>query len=130
MEVSVRIRTTVTAILMCSCLWATSAMAQTAHVADVSTMRQAIANQAVIDQQNREAVLGVLSHSQARDVASRLGLSLTDAERAVSTLSGAELAGLAGTARMADLQLAGGYNTIVISMTSLLLIIIIIILLA
>ncbi len=92
-------------------------------------MRQVIANQAVIDQQNREAVLGVLSHSQARDVAARLGLSLTDAERAVATLSGAELAGLAGTARAADMQLAGGYNTIVISMTTLLLIVIIIILL-
>jgi hypothetical protein len=46
----------------------------------------------------------------------------------VSTLGSAELASLAEQARMAEAQLAGGSQTIVIGTTTLLLIIIIIIL--
>ena len=97
---------------------------------DPAAMRQAIADQAVTDQQNRDAVLGVLHRSQVRDLAVRLGLSVTSAEGAVATLSSAELASLAGPALMADAQLAGGSSTIVISVTTLLLIIIIVLLIA
>jgi hypothetical protein len=105
-------------------------MAQQRHVVDPAAMRQAIADQAVTDQQNRDAVLGVLHHSQVRELAGRLGLSVTRAEGAVSTLDSAELASLADQARMADVELAGGANTVVISTTTLLLIIIIVILVA
>ncbi len=125
-----RIRTTVAACVVFSCLWVTAATAQQRHVVDASLMRQAVADQAVVDQQNRDAVLGVLQHADVRDLAGRLGLNVADAESAVATLSGAELASLAGTARMADAQIAGGSQTIVISLTSVLLIVIIIILLA
>ena len=45
-------------------------------------MRQAIADQALTDQQNRDVVLGVLQHSQVRDLANRLGLNVTRAEAA------------------------------------------------
>ncbi len=103
-------------------------MAQQRHVVDPTSMRQAIANQALTDQQNRDAVLGVLQHSQVRDLADSLGLSVTRAEAAVSTLDSAELASLAGQARAAETQLAGGSGTIIIGTTTLLLIIIIIIL--
>jgi hypothetical protein len=99
-------------------------------VVDPAAMRQAIADQAVTDQQHRDAVLGVLHHSQVRELAGRLGLSVTSAENAVSTLSSAELASLAGPALMADAQLAGGSSTIAISVTTLLLIIIIVLLIA
>jgi hypothetical protein len=105
-------------------------MAQQRHVVDPAQMRQAIADQALTDQQNRDAVIGVLQSSQVRDLAGRLGLSVTRAEGAVSTLNSAELASLAASARMADAQLAGGSSTIVISVTTLLLIIIIVILIA
>jgi hypothetical protein len=71
----------------------------------------------------------VLQRSDVRDLANRLGLSVTRAEGAVSTLDSTELASLAGQASAADVQLAGGSNTIVISMTTLLLVIIIVILL-
>jgi len=125
-----RIRTTVVALVVCSFLWNSSAIAQQQHVVDPAAMRQAIADQAVTDQQNRDTVLGVLQHSQVRDLAGRLGLSVTGAEGAVSTLDSAELASLADQARMADVQLAGGANTVVISTTTLLLIIIIVILIA
>lgn len=100
------------------------------HVVEVTAMRQAIADQAVADQQTRDVVIGVLQRSQVRDVANRLGLDVTRAEAAVATLDSADLARLAGPARAADAQLSGGSSTIAISMTTLLLIIIIVILLA
>ncbi len=103
-------------------------MAQQRHVVDPTSMRQAIAQQALTDQQNRAAVLGVLQHSQVRDLADSLGLSVTRAEAAVSTLDSAELASLAGQARAAEAQLAGGSGTIIIGTTTLLLLIIIVIL--
>ena len=123
-----RIRTTAVTLVVCSLLWCSSAMAQQRHIADPALMRQAIATQALTDQQNRDAVIGVLQHSQVRDLAARLGLNVTRAEAAVSTLGSAELASLAEQARMAEAQLAGGSQTIVIGTTTLLLIIIIIIL--
>lgn len=104
-------------------------MAQQRHVVDPAHMRQAIADQALTDQQNRDAVIGVLQHAQVRDVAARLGLSVTGAADAVATLDSSELAGLAESARMVDAQLAGG-SAVVISVTTLLLILIIVILIA
>lgn len=96
-------------------------------------MRQAVADQATTDQQNRAAVVGMLQQAQVRDLAGRLGLNLTTAENAVSTLSSTELAKAATEARAINTdiatQLAGGSNTVIISTTTLLLIIIIVILL-
>jgi hypothetical protein len=124
-----RIRTTAVVMVLCSFFLNTSAIAQQ-HVIDPAGLRQAIADQAATDQQNREAVLGVFAHSQVLELAGRLGLDVTTAETAVSGLDSAELASLADQARAADAQLAGGANTIVISTTTLLLIIIIVILIA
>jgi hypothetical protein len=123
-----RIKNIVVASVMCSLLFATSAMAQQ-HIAAPSLMRQAVADQAVTDQQNRAAVAGVLHQPQVKELAGRLGLNLTTAENALSTLSSAELAKVADQARAADTQLAGGSNTVIISTTTLLLILIIVILL-
>ncbi len=123
-----RLRSTVTAVVVSSILFSSSVMAQQRHVVAPADMGQAVADQAQTDQANRDAVLTLLDRSEARDVAGRLGLSLTRAENAVSTLSSAELASIADSARTADAQLTGGANTIVISTTTLLLIIIIVIL--
>jgi len=125
-----RIRTTVVALIVSSLLWSAPAMAQQQHVTDPALMRQAIAARALTDQQNRDTVLGVLQRSQVRILADRLGLSVTRAEGAVSTLDSTELARLAGQARMADAQLAGGSSVVVISVTTLLLLVIILLLLA
>ena len=125
-----RTRTTVAAFVVSSILWNSSAMAQQRHVVDPAEMRQAIADQTAADQKNRDAVLGVLHRSEVRDLANRLGLSVTRAEGAVSTLDSAELARVADTARTADAQLAGGSTTVAISLTTLLLIIIIVLLVA
>ncbi len=123
-----RIRTTVVTLLVSSLLWSSTAMAGQRHIVDPAAMRQALADQAATDQQNRGVVLDVLHSPQAREIAERLGLSVAGAEGAVSALDSAELERLAGTARMADSQLAGGDNTIIISTTTLLLILIIVIL--
>lgn len=123
-----RIRTIAIASVLCSFVFAASAAAQQ-HIAAPTTMRQAVADQATTDQQNRAAVVGVLHQPQVRDIAGKLGLNLTTAENAVSTLSSVELAKVATQARAADVQLAGGSNTVIISTTTLLLIIIIVILL-
>lgn len=123
-----RIRHIVIAFVLCSLVFAGSAMAQQ-HIAAPSLMRQAVSAQAVTDQQNRAAVVGLLHQPQVRDLAAKLGLNLTTAESAVATLSSADLARAADQARTADADLAGGNNTIVISTTTLLLILIIIILL-
>lgn len=126
-----RIRTIVVASFLCSLVFASSAMAQQ-HIAAPSLMRQAVVDQTTTDQQNRAAVVGVLHQPQVRDLASRLGLNLTTAENAVSTLSSADLAKVADQARAVDTkidtQLAGGNNTVIISTTTLLLILIIVIL--
>jgi hypothetical protein len=125
-----RIRSAVVTVVVSSLLWSSSALAQQRHVVDPAQMRQAIADQALTDQQNRELVLSVLQRSQVRDLADHLGLNVTRAEGAIATLDSAELASLAGPAQMADAQLAGGGSTVVISVTTLLLIIIIVILIA
>jgi hypothetical protein len=125
-----RLRVTAVAVVVSSLLWSSSAMAQQRHVIDPATMRQAITDQAATDRTNRAAVLAVLERSEARELAGRLGLTLTRAGSAVSTLTSAELASLADSARTADAQLAGGANTLVISTTTLLLLLIIIILIA
>ncbi len=142
-----RIRTTVVSVVVSSLLWSSSAIAEQRpstiqelqgrpdpidgrHVLDPTVMRQAIADQAVTDQRNRDAVIGVLQDSRVRELAGRLGLSVMRAEGAVSTLNSAELAQLADSARAADVQLTGGSNTVTLSVTTLLLILIIVILVA
>jgi len=123
-----RIRTSVVTFVMFSLLWSSSALAQ-GHVVNPAAMRQAIADQAAVDRQNRDALLGVLGRSEVRDVAARLGLDVTRAEGAVAGLSSAELARMAAPIRADQAELAGGSNTIVISTTTLLLVLIIVILL-
>jgi hypothetical protein len=120
---------TVVTLIVSSLLWSSSAIAQQRHIADPALMRQAIADQAATDQQNRDVVLSVLHRSEVGDLASHLGLSVTRAEDAVPTLTSAELERLAAPARMADAQLAGGDQRIVISLTTLLLVVILVLLL-
>ncbi len=124
-----RIHTALVTVLASSLLVSSPAFAQQ-HIVNPAAVRQALADQAATDQQNREVVTRVLQQTQVQELANRLGLNVTGAESAVATLSGAELANLAETARTAEAQLAGGRNTVVISTTALLLIIIIVILIA
>lgn len=124
-----KLRLITAGLMLSSLLFSSTAMAQQRHIVDAVSMNRAVAAQTATDQQNRDVVRGVLHQPQVVALANRMGLDVTKADAAVSTISGAELAKIATQARTANTQLAGGSDTVVIGMTSLLLIIIIIILL-
>lgn len=121
----------VTLFLLPAFLISTPAFAQQPRVVDAARMNQALAQKAASENAQRDLVRRVLDRSDAREVAARLGLNVAQASSAVSTLSGAELNTAAQHAAAVEANaLAGGANTIVISLTTLLLILIIILLIA
>lgn len=112
-------------------LMSSPAFAQQTRVVDAAAMGQALADKAESESAQRELVRRVLERAEVREMAERLGLSVEQADSAVATLSGAELGALAQHAGAVEAAgLAGGANTLVISVTTLLLILIIVILLA
>ena len=100
------------------------------HVVSLSTLRQAVTDKVNTRAADQAAVKAVLERQATRDLAARLGLDLRTADRALATLSNAELAQLAVHARAADVELAGGARVVVISVTTLLLLLILIVLIA
>ena len=117
-------------LLVPVCLVSTPAFARQARVVDTAALNQALANQAESETAQRDQVRRVLDRSDARELAARMGLSIEQAGTAVATLSGAELRTLAQHADAVEANaLAGGANTVVISVTTLLLVLIIVILL-
>ncbi len=118
-------------VLLPGLLMSSPALAQQAHVVDASALHQALAAKAESEMAQRDVVRRVLGREDVRERAGRLGLNLAQADSAVATLSGAELSALAQHANAIEAAtLAGGANTIVISVTTLLLLVIIVILLA
>jgi len=124
-----RFRATAVACLLSTFVVSSPAFAQQRHIVNPADLRQALTAQAQAQKQTRDTLRGVLKDSQVRVVAARLGLDVARADRAVDTLTAAELERLAGPVRDVDMQLAGGANTIVLSTTAILLIVIIVILL-
>jgi len=107
------------------------AFAQQARVVDASAMDQALAAKAESESAQRDLVRRGCDRSDVRAMAARLWLSVEQADSAVATLGGPELATLAQHAQAAEAAtLAGEANVVVISVTTLLLILIIVILLA
>jgi len=104
------------------------AAAATDHVVSAADIQRALGQQTRADAQ-RATVLGLLQRPELKDLAARSGLDLRSAESAVRTLEGDELASLAQQAQAVERELAGGSQTITISVVTLLLVIIIIILL-
>lgn len=92
--------------------------------------------QATIDQQagqadaDRQAIQLLLHREDVRKIAGSAGLDVERASAAAAVLSGPSLEKVASQARQLNADLAGGSNSVVISLTALLLIVIIIILLA
>lgn len=110
-------------------LLSSPALAQQARVVDAVTLEQALATQAGLEQNQRELVRRVLDRTDARQLASQMGLSVQQADSAITALSGAELNSLAQHAGAVETALAGGASAVVISTTTLLLVLIIVILL-
>jgi hypothetical protein len=120
----------VTLFLLPAFLISSPAFAQQPRVVDAALMNQALADKAAAETAQRDLVRRVVDRADAREVAASLGLNLAQASTAVGTLSGAELNTLAQHAAAVETNaLAGGANTIVISLTTLLLLLIIVILL-
>ena len=81
------------------------------------------------DQADREALRTFLRTPAVKNVAAKAGLSVAQAEAAVSTLQGDTLRQAASQARAVNQDLAGG-ATVVITTTTIILILLVIILIA
>jgi len=127
----VRIRRHLIWITIAATLCASPAVAQTQerHITDTAAMHKAIAQRKAVDDNNREAVMTVLRRPDVKQLAERMGLSIERAETALASLPSDKLAELAEPARAVPADLAGGDQTIVISVTVLLLILILVVLL-
>ena len=97
------------------------------HIVDSSALSAAVQQKVAADAADRNSILTAVHRAEARDVAARLGLTPSRVDDAVQTMSPAEVAALAPTARMANDAQAGG--DISISLTALLLLLILLVLL-
>jgi hypothetical protein len=91
---------------------------------------QALSERTHADEASRAEIRALLGRDEVKAMAEGAGLDLRRADAAVAVLEGRELARVADRAAAASDLLAGGGQTIQISLVSLLLIIIIVILLA
>lgn len=125
MQMFRRILGTTLAVLMC----APAAWAQQTHVINKSALDQAVQQRVSQEQADRDALRSFLQNPQVKSVAAKAGLSVEQAEAAVSTLQGDQLRQAAGQARAVSQDLAGG-ATVVITTTAIIIVLLIIILIA
>lgn len=116
------------AVCLAIMLAAPAASAQQNHVIGKAALEKAVQDRVTRDQSDRAAIRSLLQQKQVREIAAKAGLSIEKAERAVSTLDGDDLRQLAGQARQAQDNLAGG-ATVVITTTTIILILLVIIIL-
>jgi hypothetical protein len=102
------------------------AWAQQAHVVNKAALDQAVQQRVTQDQADREALRSFLQNPQVKGVAAKAGLSVEQAEAAVSALQGDELRQAAGQARAVNQDLAGG-STVIISTTAIILVLLLVI---
>ena len=124
-----RTPTTVLAILLTLAAAAPRLNAQTSHVAPQAVLDAAIQQHLDETTAQRDAVLKVLGRDEVKAVAGRVGIDLTTAATAVSTLSGDDLKAAAAQAQQVDNALAGGQSKLVISTTTIIIALLVIILL-
>ena len=104
------------------------AFAQQAVVVDRAAVDQALGAKVLSDESARDAVRTLLARDEVKAMAANLGLDLSRANTAVSTLQGADLQRVSDRAAVANDMLAGGDQTVTVSLVAILLIVIIIIL--
>jgi ferritin-like metal-binding protein YciE len=124
-----RTPTTVLAILLTLAAAAPRVHAQSTHVASQAALDAAIQQHLDDTTAQREAVLRVLTRDEVKAVAGRVGIDLTTAATAVSSLSGDDLKAAASQAQQIEQALAGGASTVVISTTTIIIALLVIILL-
>ena len=96
-----------------------SAYAGQQHVVSPSQLTASMADRAAAQEADRAAVREALARPEVRGVAANLGVDLNRLNDAVATMSGADLAQAASTARQVNQQLVGGASTVVISTTTI-----------
>ncbi len=106
------------------------AFAQQAVVTDRAAVDQALGAKVLSDESARDTVRTLLARDEVKAMAANLGLDLRQATTAVSTLQGADLQRVSDRAAVANDMLAGGAQTVTVSLVAILLIVIIIILVA
>ena len=124
-----RTPTSVLAILLTLAAAAPRLHAQSPHVASQAVLDAAIQQHVDDTAAQRTAVLRVLDRDEVKAVAGRVGVDLTTAATAVSTMQGQELAAAAAQAQQVEQALAGGASTVVISTTTIIIILLVVILL-
>jgi hypothetical protein len=102
--------------------------AQAQHVIDPSALATAVQERVAREQADRDAILSLLQRDEVRQIAARAGVSLEQAQAAVSTLDGETLRDLASQARHVQNDLAGGASTVVISTTTIIIVLLLVIL--
>ena len=125
MQMFRRILVTTLAVLMS----APMAWAQQTHVVNKSALDQVVQQRVNQEQADRVTLRTFLQNPQVKSVAAKAGLSIEQAEAAVSTLQGEQLRQAAGQARAVNQDLAGG-ATVVITTTTIIIILLVIILIA
>ncbi len=125
MQMFRRILGTTLAVMMC----APAAFAQQTHVINRSALDQAVQQRVSQEQADRDTLRSFLQNPQVKSVAAKAGLSVEQAQAAVSTLQGDQLRQAAGQARAVSQDLAGG-ATVVITTTTIIVILLVIILIA
>ena len=116
------------AVVLAIMLVAPTASAQQTHVIGKNALEKAVQARVSQDQADRDTITSLLRRAEVREIAAKAGLSVEKAEAAVATLEGDELRQLAGQARQAQDNLAGG-ATVVITATTIILILLVIIIL-
>ena len=119
--------TTILAILLVLVTAVPRAHAQSA-TASQAVLDAAVQQHVASTEAERAAVLRVLAQPEVRAVAGRVGVDVTKAEQAVSTLDGEELHALSAQAAQVEQSLAGQGN-VTISTTMIIIALLVIILL-
>ncbi|MEO6236886.1 MAG: PA2779 family protein [Vicinamibacterales bacterium] len=125
MQMFRRILVTALVVLMS----APMAWAQQTHVVNKSALDQAVQRRVNQEQADRDTLRTFLQNPQVKSVAAKAGLSVEQAEAAVSTLQGDQLRQAAGQASAVNQDLAGG-ATVVITTTTIIIILLVIIIIA
>ena len=118
--------TTILAILLVLVTAVPRAHAQSA-TASQAVLDAAVQQHVASTEAERAAVLRVLAQPEVKAVAGRVGVDVTRAEQAVSTLDGQELHALSAQAAQVEQALAGGAN-VTISTTMIIIALLVIIL--
>lgn len=106
----------------------TSPQREQQHVVESSEIDAALVRSDERDAERREAIRELLRHPRVQDVANALGLEISRADAAVSTLEGEVLAQVASQATVVKGALAGG-QAFTITTTTLIIILLVVIIL-